>query len=163
MIFVTVGAQMPFDRLIEMVDDWAVTRERDDVFAQIGFSEYRARRIRTERFLASEQFMDHVAKADCIVAHAGMGTILTALQNGKPLLVMPRLAELHETRNDHQVPTAKHFAAAGHVLAAYGRDELMDALDRLEAFRPATVIGPKASPRLLERVRDFAWSDGKGR
>ena len=36
MIFVTVGAQMPFDRLITAVDQWAARHGRDDVFAQIG-------------------------------------------------------------------------------------------------------------------------------
>ena len=35
LIFVTVGAQMSFDRLIGWVDDWAVAVGRDDVVAQI--------------------------------------------------------------------------------------------------------------------------------
>ena len=43
--------------------------------------------------------------AAAIVAHAGMGTILTALETGKRLLVMPRRAALGEHRNDHQLAT----------------------------------------------------------
>lgn len=36
MIFVTVGTQMPFDRLVEAVDQWASTRDRVNVFARSG-------------------------------------------------------------------------------------------------------------------------------
>ena len=36
MIFVTVGAQMPFDRLTSSVDRWAASHPTSDVVAQIG-------------------------------------------------------------------------------------------------------------------------------
>lgn len=36
MIFVTVGTQVQFDRLIRTVDEWAGARARSDIFAQIG-------------------------------------------------------------------------------------------------------------------------------
>jgi len=45
-------------------------------------------------------------EARVVVAHAGIGTLLTALQLGKPLIVVPRRAALGEQRNDHQVETA---------------------------------------------------------
>ena len=45
MILVTVGAQMPFDRMIEVVDTWAGETGRDDVFAQIADAQYRPRHI----------------------------------------------------------------------------------------------------------------------
>ena len=35
MIFVTVGAQLPFDRLVSVVDEWAGSTGRSDVFGQI--------------------------------------------------------------------------------------------------------------------------------
>lgn len=155
MIFVTVGAQMPFDRLVRRVDEWAGERGRTDVFAQIGPSEYAARHLETTRFLAPPAFRAHVERASALVAHAGMGTILTALQLGKPLLVLPRLVELRETRNDHQVATARHFADSGRVLAAFETDELWPRLDALESFRPAARIGEEASRELLARIRSF--------
>ena len=36
MIFVTVGTQLAFDRMIKAVDEWAGARGRTDVFAQVG-------------------------------------------------------------------------------------------------------------------------------
>src|SRR5688500_9921748 len=97
-IFVTVGAQMPFDRLVRAVDAWA--EGRTDVVAQIGESAYVPKTLRWTRFLEPEAFRRHYAEAKVVVAHAGTGSIITALQIGKPIIVMPRRAALRETRND---------------------------------------------------------------
>lgn len=155
MIFVTVGSQMAFDRLVSSVDDWAERQGRDDVVAQIGPSDYVPRRITILPFLDPENFRRQIEKADAIVAHAGMGTIISALECRKPLLVLPRLGDLGETRNDHQVATAKRFAESGRILAAYGEDELHEKLEQIERFQPAGEVGRDASPELLARLRAF--------
>ena len=69
--------------------------------------------------------------ADAIVAHAGMGTILTALELGKPLLVLPRRASLGEHRNEHQLATARRFADTGRLAVAFDESELAQRLDEL--------------------------------
>ena len=117
MIFVTVGAQMPFDRLVRAVDDWA-GRVPAEIFAQIGPSSLRPRHMAWTRFLAPADFLAQVGAADLLVAHAGMGSIITALEYGKPILVMPRRGELGETRNNHQVATTKRFRGFGRVEVA---------------------------------------------
>jgi hypothetical protein len=61
----------------------------------------------------------------------GMGSILTALQYGKPILVMPRLGRLKETRNDHQVATAQRFREMGKVAVAMDEGEIVAQLDGL--------------------------------
>ena len=64
MIFVTVGHQMPFDRLISAVDKWAAERGRDDVFAQIGETELRPRHIRWAAKVDPGEFRERVEAAD---------------------------------------------------------------------------------------------------
>lgn len=156
MIFVTVGAQMPFERLIAGVDAWAVERGRDDVFAQIGPTDATPRHIAWERFLDPPEFRRRLVESEAIVAHAGMGTILTALEHAKPILVMPRLGRLRETRNDHQVATAERFLQMGRVAVAMDDAELPEALDRLLATAPeGERIGAWASPELIETIRRF--------
>ena len=113
MIFVTVGTQGQFDRLIRTVDRWAGLRGRTDVFAQTGPSAYRPIHIRSKPFIDPIEFRQHVELASLVIAHAGMGSIITALELGKRIIVMPRRADLGEHRNDHQVATAKRFAAQG--------------------------------------------------
>lgn len=164
MIFVTVGAQMPFDRLIGWVDEWAVARERRDFSAQTGPSDLVPRALEPVPFLDPRAFRQHMESADAVVAHAGMGTILTALELGKPILVVPRLGARNETRNDHQVATAEHFAKEGLVLAAYdeaGFALQMTRLDaeiesRLEGGSYEPRIGARGSDSLLARLREFA-------
>jgi len=131
MIFVTVGAQMAFDRLIRAVDQWVGLNGRDDFFAQTGPSVYRPRYLRHVRFLQPARFRDMFQEAALVVAHAGMGSIITALEMAKPILVMPRRSDLAETRNDHQVATAQRFAKVGAVHVAMDAKELFAKLNGL--------------------------------
>ena len=158
-IFVTVGHQMPFDRLIRAMDEWAGAQSRSDVFAQIGRSDYQPKSMRTTAFLSPGEFEQRMDEAGAVVAHAGTGTIIAALQRGTPLLVLPRLSRFGETRNDHQVPTAKHFADAGYVLAATDERELPQRMRDLEKFMPRATIGGAASPELLGRLRRFIFDE----
>jgi UDP-N-acetylglucosamine transferase subunit ALG13 len=154
-IFVTVGSQMPFDRLIAAVDTWAAATGRDDVIAQIGDSELQPSALESfERTLPAE-FERLCAEAELIIAHAGMGSILTALKHGTPVLVMPRRGALRETRNDHQVATAIALAAAGRVLVAMDEDELVTRLHDLGPVEASPTISADASPELLDAVGRF--------
>lgn len=131
MIFVTVGAQMAFDRLVRAVDGWAGVSGHRDVFGQIGPSSYRPLHFQHQRFLEPARFRAMYEKAALVVAHAGMGSIITALEMGKPILVMPRRGDLGETRNDHQIATARRFAELGAVHVAMDEDELCVQLSNL--------------------------------
>jgi UDP-N-acetylglucosamine transferase subunit ALG13/glycosyltransferase involved in cell wall biosynthesis len=154
MIFVTVGSQMSFDRLVREVDTWAGRHGRKDVFAQIGDGAEPSN-IPWVRSLTSEEFRKRVEDADLVISHAGMGTILTALEIGKPILVLPRKGQLGETRNDHQVDTARKLAERGLVSVAYEIGELREKLDHLDAVRAASRISAHADPALLETVAKF--------
>jgi UDP-N-acetylglucosamine transferase subunit ALG13 len=155
MIFVTVGSQMPFDRLITAVDEWAGRNPGCDVFAQIAASSLRPRNIRYTKFMIPEEFAQALHDAQLIVGHAGMGTIISALELGKQLVVMPRLGKLHETRNDHQVATARHFAAQGRVIVADDELHLPVKLDYAMTFHGSEPIETQASPHLLATIRAF--------
>lgn len=159
MIFVTVGAQMPFDRLVQTVDEWAGRRRRGDILAQIGPTSYAPRHMRAIPFLSPEEFRATVESASTVVSHAGMGCIITALELRKPILVMPRRARLRETRNDHQVATAQRLSLLGYVSVAADESELLQRLDDLDDL-PTYEIRPWASPELIGSIRRFI--DGTG-
>lgn len=155
MIFVTVGAQMPFDRMVRAVDDWAGRKSRGDVFAQIGPTDWKPAHIGFTPFLDPPEFRRRVTEATAIVAHAGMGSIITALELGKPIVVMPRRGDLRETRNDHQVATAKQLVELGRVHAAFDENQLTDLLDRIDDMAASGSIRAHASDELLDAVRAF--------
>lgn len=147
---------MPFDRLIRWADAWAERSGRSDVIAQIGPSQLTPAHLRFQPLLEPDEFRRHVREADALIAHAGMGSIITALELGKPILVVPRLGRLGETRNDHQVATAQRFEGEGLVLAAYEEADFDAQAEALLTRPPAARIGARASDSLLARVREVA-------
>ncbi|MCZ2498221.1 hypothetical protein GN316_15760 [Xylophilus sp. Kf1] len=156
-IFVTVGTQLPFDRLIHAVDGWSTTHATE-VFAQIADSEKPPRHIAWSRFLSPQDTRRHMEDADIIVAHAGMGSILTALSMGKRIIVMPRQAALHEHRNDHQMASAHKLQTTSGLTVAADDQALFHALDTHVSGMPLAPIRHCASHQLLANLKH--WIDG---
>lgn len=91
-----------------------------------------------------------------MVAHAGMGTVLTALELGKPLLLLPRRGDLHETRNDHQLATARWLQDRPGIHIAWEAPELAPLLDRMVGtVRLAAPSGSAPDARLIDAIRGF--------
>jgi UDP-N-acetylglucosamine transferase subunit ALG13 len=154
-IFLTVGAQMPFERLVRTVDAWAGRTGRRDVFAQIGPTEYRPAHLEWTRFLEPAEFKRQYERSNVIVAHAGTGTIITALHLGKPIVVMPRRAGLRETRNDHQLATARQFSRFGSVRVAWEEEALVACLEVIDEIQGLRAVGAHASRALINSIRGF--------
>jgi UDP-N-acetylglucosamine transferase subunit ALG13 len=154
-ILVTVGTQGPFDRLVRTVDDWAGEHAGHEIFAQIGPSEYQPQHVEFAASMDPARFEQLLMRADVVISHAGMGTILRALELGKPVLIMPRRASLGEQRNEHQLATAERFKKLGVVRVAANETELRSELDKLQTLSASKRIGDSASPQLLERLRGF--------
>ena len=159
-LFVSVGTQFPFDRLVRTIDAWAGDRRDAEVFAQVGPSSYVPRHIECAPFISADECRRRAEEADAVIAHAGMGSILTALELGKPIVVMPRRADLDEHRNDHQMATARSLLAMGMVIVAFDESHLREKLDQLEHLVGAGRRDVKrhASPRLIATLREFARS-----
>ncbi len=131
MIFVTVGTQLAFDRMVGAVDNWAAI-SGDDVFAQVGPTDIHFNHIRQSTFLEPKDFDHYFNAASLVIAHAGMGSILTAMSYGKQIIIMPRKADLGEHRNDHQLATARSFVAHAGVSVVWDEDELIALLHRID-------------------------------
>lgn len=157
MIFLTIGTQLPFDRLVRAVDEWRADRPDAEVFGQIadpGETGYRPLNFEWRAMLSPQDFDEMLDRASLIVAHAGMGSIISALMRGAPAIIMPRRAEFKEHRNDHQIATAKRLGERPGVNVAWDEAELPKLLDKLtletETKEP---IGPFAAPSLIEAIR----------
>lgn len=166
-IFVTVGTELPFDRLVRTIDEWAGdTGAGSRVFAQIGQTDLTPANIRWSNFVEVSKFDSLFRSAELVVSHAGMGTILSALQYQQPLLVVPRRAALGEHRNDHQLATARRLSELGRVQVALDEADLVRRLDSTEAVAAQTEIGPFADDSLLTALRsaigDYGREAGRG-
>jgi UDP-N-acetylglucosamine transferase subunit ALG13 len=155
MIFVTIGTQEPFDRLIKAMDDISL-KMRVKVIAQVSSrSKLKVENMEVLDFISPTEFDRLFKEADLIVAHAGMGTIISALVNKKPLIVLAREKKLMEHRSDHQIATAKHFEDLGLLDVAWDTDDLESKIYKFinNQIKIKPTIGSYASLSLINSIR----------
>lgn len=153
MILLTVGTQLPFDRLVRLVDDLAVDLGHA-VFAQIGAGSYKPRNMKYAAFLRPAEFDELIREAPFLISHAGIGSLLAAQRHHKPIVLFPRRAELNEHRNDHQLATVRALDGGVGVYVARTEAELRLQLSGRGRFEPALPRRAQLA-RLNRRLVDF--------
>ena len=142
MIFVTVGTQLPFERLVSAMDRWCGAQAPPpDVLAQVGGGRLDYPSLRCVRSLDAAAYAEAIAGARLVVAHAGTGSILTALDRGVPVIIMPRDDRVNEHRDDHQIQTARQLERMGLVAVAWDEKGLIPLVEA------ALADGASARPR----------------
>lgn len=163
MIFVTVGTELPFNRMVKVVDEWTTRTGRSDIFAQIGKTDWFPTAMPYCNFLDPAEFAARFAEASVIIAHAGMGTILSALHAGKPILIIPRRASLGEQRNEHQLATARRMREIGKIAVAFDEAELCEQLNHLDELRAGRSIKQFADHTLTSAIQKFIFEKSPSR
>jgi|TARA_B110000879_G_scaffold23890_1_gene31586 UDP-N-acetylglucosamine transferase subunit ALG13 len=154
-IFVVTGTQAPFDRLLSIIDKWAVNQDTYSVIAQTANSEINFKNMTCFDYLEPDVFNEYFNNADVIIGHAGMGTIIKALENKKKLVVFPRLVKYNEHRNDHQHHTAFGFEKLGLINVAYNEKDLFRYLNNIIDIPVKRKINQNAEKQLLEKISNF--------
>jgi beta-1,4-N-acetylglucosaminyltransferase len=148
MVFVTIGTSEPFDRLLR-----ALPRlDGEELVVQAGDSDLQPEGARCLSYMSYDELVELICEARVVVTHAGVGTIMTALANGKHPVVMPRLARFGEAIDDHQLGLARRLAEAGYVTLAEDEKTLADAV----AGGPAPTNGRRnGNGHLARELREF--------
>ncbi len=153
MIFVTVGTQLPFPRLIQKMDALAGSLD-EEIFAQTGPEPGDLKNLTPLTHLSPPEFAEKFTAARLIIAHAGIGTILSAKRYGKPVVLLPRKAALGEHRNDHQLATARQVERLSGVHIAWEADDL-DALIAAPDLTAANQEMSSTHRALVTRLQTF--------
>lgn len=134
MIFACAGSRSyQFNRLFEELDRLVAAGEvEDDVFAQIGASTYEPRSFPFEHFMEPDDFKAAERRADIIISHGASGSIMGALNAGKRVIAVARLARYGEHINDHQVAINETLAQEGLVLNVTNIADLGPAIRALQ-------------------------------
>ena len=132
LLFATVGATLPFPRLIHSVAglkaEGAIT---ETVIAQTGIGGERPACLETAvETLGFDEVQALLKRASIVVCHGGTGSLITALRAGCHVIAIPRRANLGEHYDDHQSEITEAFAQRGLIQVANSIDELRDALAR---------------------------------
>ena len=124
MIFVTLGTQAyPFDRLLRGLEG-----VHEELVVQGGPSTFRPEGATWFDYLEYPALLEHVRRARVVVSHAGVGTVMTVVAEGKRPVVVPRLHRYGEAVDDHQLPIARRLAAVGLVTLVEDPAQLAAAL-----------------------------------
>lgn len=129
-IFVSVGTQLPFERLLSMVER-VVNSSKYDVVYQISESHFSSEYGKVYKYLEPEEYNYYFDWCDLFISHAGMGSIITAFDKGKNIIICPRRFDLGEHRNDHQLATVDRFKSYSLVRVANEISEMESAIASL--------------------------------
>jgi UDP-N-acetylglucosamine transferase subunit ALG13 len=137
LLFVTVGATLSFDRLIELVESaWRRGLIEGRVIAQVGEHGRVVEGFETHETLPFDEVKAVLRDADIVVCHGGTGSLVTALQAGCKTIAVPRRFERGEHYDDHQLEITSAFAKRGLILTAEMQDEFDRALAEWRDKRP---------------------------
>lgn len=134
-IFITLGSQkFQFNRLLKVVDELCEkgTVDAEDVFAQIGYSDYVPKKYNYKTFLDRDEFSNEMEKADIVITHGGTGAIIGAVKKGKKVIAVPRRAKYREHVDDHQLQLIKQFDDLNLICPCRDTNKLETALDTVQ-------------------------------
>lgn len=154
MILVTVGQVHGFQRLVDWMDEIAA-HGGEEVVMQVGDTPRLPRHARSLVSAPHEEMLGLVRQSRLVVAHAGAGTVLTALQERRPVVLVPRLRSLGEHIDDHQLELAEALAAQGKAIVAHSLDELRTALAGEPKLAPPGEVSPLVGA-LRRRIAEIA-------
>jgi UDP-N-acetylglucosamine transferase subunit ALG13 len=153
MILVTLGTQdKQFPRLLQAVDraieEGAI---QEEVVVQAGFTKYESSRMKVFDFIEQERFAGFLEQANLLITHGGVGTIMTALREGKKILGAARLVQYGEHQSDHQGQVLEAFDDAGYLIYMKDLSDIRPYLKRAETFSPKPYVSNNANMiRLIE-------------
>jgi UDP-N-acetylglucosamine--N-acetylmuramyl-(pentapeptide) pyrophosphoryl-undecaprenol N-acetylglucosamine transferase len=154
LLFATVGATLPFDRLVESVAALKASGEIPEaVVIQTGIGGVAPEWLEVVETLPFSQMLDLQRRADIVVCHGGTGSLITALREGCRVIAMPRLFSLGEHYDNHQEEITTALEARGLIAVAKSTEELAAALRRVRE-QPVTMAtsDPKALTAYLANV-----------
>lgn len=155
LIFVTLGTQdKPFTRLLEAIEQEIENGNiTDEVIVQAGFTKYKSDKMKIFDLISQEDFSNYMQKADLIITHGGVGSIITALNHGKKVIAAPRLSKYGEHVNDHQLQIIKCFEQKNYILPLYDFEKLNEVIEKSKTFIPSKFISNRDNfLKFIERL-----------
>ncbi len=155
MIFLTVGSQkFQFNRLLKAVDKLIEDKIIDEeVFAQIGYSDYNPKNYKYKQFLDKNEFEDIMSKCDKIITHGGTGVIIRGIKQMKKVIAMARLKEYGEHVDNHQMQIISQFSNMKMILSVENIDDLEEGLYKLDKLELRNYASN--TYKIIESIKEY--------
>ena len=111
MILVLLGTQThSFTRLLEYVE---ALNTQEEVIIQKGHTPYEGK---YKNFDFSNDLESYLEKADILITHGGVGSILLGLEHNCRVIAVPRLLKHQEHVDDHQIEICENLVKKNNIL-----------------------------------------------
>lgn len=108
-LFVPLGTQkFPFNRLIETLNGFVAEGlyKPDEIVMQSSVYEVEPK-FRHYELIPAAQFDELIEKAELVITHSGVNSIISCMKRKKPLIIVPRMKKYGEHVDDHQMEIAE--------------------------------------------------------
>jgi UDP-N-acetylglucosamine--N-acetylmuramyl-(pentapeptide) pyrophosphoryl-undecaprenol N-acetylglucosamine transferase len=114
------------------------------VLWQTGVTDLSGLSIEAKSIVPAAQIREAIADADLVIAHAGVGSALTALDQGRVPVLLPRLRKHAEMVDDHQLMIAAELESRGLAISRAPEDLTPD--DLRAAMRTGVTAAEELPP-----------------
>lgn len=138
MILVLLGTQNnSFHRLVEEINRLVQSEIiKDEVIVQAGYTKYKSKNMKILDFFSNEELQQLQERADIIITHGGVGSILQSITKNKKVIAVPRLQKYEEHVNNHQKEIVELFNKKGYIIGVQGVEEIEKAIKQVKEFKP---------------------------
>lgn len=140
LILVTVGGveEFKFNRLFMIIDELCEEGviDKKQIIVQGGYNDYIPKNYEITDFFESDEFKKLIVDSQFIISHAGTGTVVSAVKEGKKVIIFPRIAKYHEHLDDHQLELCQLFENNNFALVAHNKEELVECIKHINEFVP---------------------------
>ncbi len=138
MILVLLGTQNnSFYRLLEEIEkniqDGTI---KEEVIVQAGYTKFQSNNMKIIDLIPKKQLEQLQDKANLIITHGGVGSIISSIEKGKKVIAVPRMHEYGEHVNNHQKEIVKDFNDKGYIIGIDKVEGLKQALIKAKDFKP---------------------------
>ncbi|AKB23629.1 Beta-1,4-galactosyltransferase CpsIVG [Methanosarcina sp. MTP4] len=125
----------------------------EKVIMQIGNTKYKPVNAEYFEFAEYSKIQKLNSDARIVVSHAGVGSILTALEQKTHLIIVPRLKKYDEVVDDHQLEIAKELSENPNVTVVYDVEYLEESLKIDFSF-----VEESSGNRLVHSLKNYIFS-----
>ena len=155
MILVLLGTQNnSFHRLLEEIqkniDNGNI---KEEVVVQKGYTKFESKDMTIYDELPIEKFNELIEKADLVITHGGVGSIISSVTRGKKVIAVPRLKKYNEHVNDHQLDIIQTFDEMGYIIGIQEVQQLGEAIKKVKEFKPKKYV--KNTGNIIKIIEDF--------
>lgn len=145
MILVLLGTfKIEFSRPIIAIENAIKNGEiNEEVIVQAGHTAYTSEFLTIRSFINPKELDELYERAEIIVTHAGVGSILRGFRMNKKIIAIPRLYKFQEHVDDHQLDISEEFSRLNYLIIWNENDKFKDILAKARNFEPSPFVSNK--------------------